>query len=165
MDRLIWLNSLPYDTAKSELTCCCGSVRWVEEMVRLRPFETIEEILQSADQVWSHMEREDILEAFSHHPKIGDIESLRERWTKGEQKGVTSADEEVLKGLALGNLAYESQFGYIFIVCATGKSAQEMLSLLQERLQNDPNREWAISANEQRKIIQIRLQKLLALVH
>ena len=136
-------------------------------MLARRPFESDEAVLQAADDVWEELGREDYLEAFSHHPKIGaDIESLRKKfqstaaWSSGEQAGVSMADEETLRGLAKGNIDYEARFGYIFIVCATGKSAGEMLALLRARLPNPPDRELAIAAGEQAKITRIRLEKL-----
>jgi 2-oxo-4-hydroxy-4-carboxy-5-ureidoimidazoline decarboxylase len=106
------------------------------------------------------------LEAFSAHPKIGDINSLRAKysatrdWSKGEQSGVDSAQEAVLEGLARGNADYEKRFGHIFIVCATGKTAAEMLDILQGRIGNDSAEELKIAAHEQSKITKIRLEKL-----
>ncbi len=106
------------------------------------------------------------LEAFSHHPQIGEkaatgSESHR-RWAAGEQAGARVATEDVKTRMARGNRDYFEQFGYIYIVCATGKSAEEMLALLEERLQNDPARELPIAAEQQRQITRIRLEKLLA---
>ena len=107
-------------------------------------------------------------EAFAHHPKIGDVESLRRKfastsvWTAGEQSGVVGAEEAVLTALAEGNAAYEARFGYIFIVCATGKSAGEMLEILQTRLLSGPRTELRVAAEEQKKITRLRLEKLFA---
>lgn len=138
-------------------------------MARERPYSSLNEMSRTAEVVWKNqVDEADWREAFTHHPKIGDIDSLREKftstkaWAESEQKGAAEASEEILKNLASGNRKYEDKFGYIFIVCATGKSAAEMLALLKERLENDPEDEIAIAAEEQRKITQIRLEKLLS---
>jgi len=139
-------------------------------MLRCRPFGTVEDLFEAADAIWSSLSSSDWIEAFSHHPKIGDIESMRIRfsstssWSKEEQSGISAAHDEVLKALAEGNRKYEERFGYIFIVYATGKSAEEMLALLNERLSNDPAIELTIAADEQRKIMRLRLDRLLSLV-
>jgi 2-oxo-4-hydroxy-4-carboxy-5-ureidoimidazoline decarboxylase len=124
-------------------------------------------VYAAADAIWLKLDRADWLEAFTHHPKIGDMDSLRAKfattkeWAAGEQSGVNAANEEVLRGLADGNREYEQRFGHIFIVCATGKSAQEMLTLLRARLHNEADKELRIAAGEQAKITRIRLEKLL----
>jgi 2-oxo-4-hydroxy-4-carboxy-5-ureidoimidazoline decarboxylase len=136
-------------------------------MAARRPFREVDAVFAAADQVWATCDRQDVLEAFRHHPKIGDVASLRARfastqkWAEGEQAGVRAAADEVLKKLAAGNEAYEQRFGHIFIVCATGKTAEEMLALLEERLNNRPEVELRIAAGEQAKITRIRLGKLL----
>ncbi len=113
------------------------------------------------------MERVDILEAFSHHPRIGDVDSLRKKfattadWATSEQSGAQAASEAVLRDLAQGNRDYEARFGHIFIVCATGKSAAEMLALLRARIDHAPDVELRIAAAEQEKIAHLRLDKLL----
>ena len=162
------LNNLPEAEAIEVLTRCCGSHRWVNKLVHRRPFRDPADLFAAADEIWEHMGREDILEAFGHHPKIGDIDALRQKfastaqWAEGEQSGTASASEDVLQGLAAGNRAYEEKFGYIFIVCATGKSAQQMLDLLNLRLKNDPHHELQVAAAEQGQITRLRLEKLLA---
>ena len=165
--RLDSFNALTYDEAMKDLLRCCGARRWATQMAARRPFHTLEEVLTTADQLWSACDRTDMVEAFRHHPKIGDVASLRTRfattkqWAEGEQAGVRAAADEVLKRLAAGNEAYEQKFGYIFIVCATGKTAEEMLALLEARLVNAPALELKIAAGEQAKITRIRLGKLL----
>ena len=125
-------------------------------------------LVESADAIWRNLPPSDWKEAFEHHPKIGDVEALKEKfastvtWIEGEQAGVRTAPEEVLQQLARRNQEYESKFGYIFIVCATGKSATEMLAMLDQRLGNAVDEELKIAAEEQRKITRIRLEKLLA---
>ncbi|GAB5547937.1 MAG: 2-oxo-4-hydroxy-4-carboxy-5-ureidoimidazoline decarboxylase [Sandaracinaceae bacterium] len=159
------LDAMDEDEARAALTRCCGASRWVEGMLRERPLG--DALLDKAREVWATMERDDVLEAFTHHPRIGaDLAKLREKfaateaWSAGEQSGATSADESTLRALRDGNLAYEARFGHIFIVCATGKSAAEMLSLLEARMDNDPDEELAVAAAEQMKITELRLHKL-----
>ncbi|MEM7538681.1 MAG: 2-oxo-4-hydroxy-4-carboxy-5-ureidoimidazoline decarboxylase [Chloroflexota bacterium] len=168
MSNIHKLNQLDKQALTEALTRCCGATRWVEQMVLPRPFANEDALLQAANTTWWSLTEDDWREAFTHHPKIGDINSLRakfaqntKQWSANEQSGVDNADEAVLQGLADGNHAYEARFGYIFIVCATGKSASEMLTLLEDRLPNDPSDEIKIAAEEQRKITQIRLGTLL----
>jgi 2-oxo-4-hydroxy-4-carboxy-5-ureidoimidazoline decarboxylase len=137
-------------------------------MAALRPFSTEVGLLVAADVVWEDLDRADRLEAFAAHPRIGDLDALREKfaatssWAAGEQSGVAGAPEETLRALAEGNRAYESKFGYIFIICATGKTAAEMLGLLRARLGNDPETELAVAAAEQAAITRLRLGRLLS---
>ncbi len=160
------LNSLSDASVRTELSRCCGSSLWVERMLRRRPFKNWEEVFAAADDVWGRLSASDWKEAFTHHPKIGDVESLRAKfattshWAEGEQAGVKSANEAILTNLADGNRVYEQKFGYIFIVCATGKSAGEMLQILERRLGNEPEKEIHIAAAEQAKITRLRLEKL-----
>jgi OHCU decarboxylase len=131
-----------------------------------RPFTDLNALCEAADTHWRNLERDDWLEAFSRHPQIGEkaatgSESHR-RWAEGEQTGARIATEDVKTRLAGKNRAYYEKFGYIFIVCAAGKSAEEMLALLEQRLQNDPARELPIAAEQQRQITRLRLEKLLA---
>ena len=136
-------------------------------MTGRRPFQATADLYDAAATIWRDLSHEDWKEAFSHHPKIGDVKSLREKfaatanWAEGEQAGVKEGEESVLHQLAEGNRLYESTFGYIFIVCATGKSADEMLAMLRGRLQNDPVNEIMIAGVEQEKITRLRLEKLL----
>jgi 2-oxo-4-hydroxy-4-carboxy-5-ureidoimidazoline decarboxylase len=162
------INGLSADAAAAEFTRCCGAARWAAEMAARRPFADEDELYAVADSLWPLLTGEDWREAFAHHPKIGDRESLRARfaataaWASGEQAGVQAASDEVLDALATGNAAYETRFGSIFIVCATGKTADEMLALLQARLPNPPEEELSVAAEEQKKITRLRLEKLLA---
>ncbi|MBU6454182.1 MAG: 2-oxo-4-hydroxy-4-carboxy-5-ureidoimidazoline decarboxylase [Cyanobacteria bacterium REEB67] len=168
-------NNAPVESARLELTRCCGSAAWVERMLAQRPFADQAALFSSAGTIWENLERSDWLEAFAHHPKIGDVDSLRARyapvashlastaeWAAGEQKGVEDAPDAVLYALANGNESYEEKFGYIFIVCATGKSAAEMLTILEGRLENNAADELQIAMREQEKITKLRLEKLLA---
>lgn len=168
MDALKRLNEGPAADRRAELLRCCGSSRWAEAMTARRPFRDREALLAAADEVWWGLGESDWREAFGHHPKIGDAAALRTRfastrqWAAGEQAGAENATEETLVALADGNRAYEERFGYIFIVCATGKTAEEMLALLRARLPNDPKDELRVAALEQARITRIRLEKLLA---
>lgn len=150
-----------------ELTKCCGSSAWVQRMLPFIPADDMVELLEDAEEQWWLCSEADWKEAFTHHPKIGDMDSLKKKfastanWASGEQSGVQDANEKILEALAEGNRLYEEKFGYIFIVCATGKSATEMLELLQERLKNTPEEEIQIAADEQNKITKLRIEKLL----
>ncbi len=162
------LNALSEQELREQLTICCGSSTWQDEIMRLRPFNDYDDLQEKSQRAWHATRETDWLEAFSHHPKIGDIESLKKKFAStqhlagAEQSSVQHASEETLNRLAAGNDAYEKKFGFIFIVCATGKSADEMLRLLEERLPNDRATELQIAANEQHKITALRLKKLLA---
>lgn len=152
--------------ARALLQQCCGAARWVERMMARRPFSSNDALLAAAREEWFGLDRADWLEAFAHHPKIGDRESLRQRFattahlSEHEQSGVSGASGDVLAALADGNRDYEQKFGYIFIVFATGKSADEMHALLRERLRNLPDTELKIAAAEQAKITRQRLLNL-----
>jgi 2-oxo-4-hydroxy-4-carboxy-5-ureidoimidazoline decarboxylase len=162
------LNALSDADARPELLRCCGSARWADGMLRRRPFKDKAALLHAADSVWAEMGEADWLEAFADHPRIGGKDALRAKfaataeWAKSEQSRAAEADEKVLDALAKSNAEYEARFGHIFIVCATGKSASEMLELLRARLWNEPHTEDALAAAEQAKITKIRLEKLLA---
>lgn len=162
------LDALASERAREELERCCGAKRWVASMLAARPFGSKEAVFAAADRADAGLTENDWLEAFTHHPKIGDVESLRKKfastatWASGEQAGAASASEEVLQGLARGNQAYEERNGFIFIVCATGKRADEMLAILNARLANDRATELRNAAGEQAKITRLRLEKLLS---
>lgn len=161
-------NALTDDAARAELLRCCGSTRWAEKTLARRPFADKAAALAAADAAWAETGEKDWLEAFAHHPRIGGKDALRAKfaatkaWAQGEQASVAAADEATLDALEKGNANYEARFGFIFIVCATGKSAAEMLALLNARLPNDRAPELKIAAGEQHKITKIRLEKLLS---
>jgi OHCU decarboxylase len=161
------LNTLSREEAESELLKCCGSTQWARLVAKERPFHDPQELLTKADAVWWGLDAEDWLEAFSRHPKIGEKESARaqsegaRQWSEQEQAAARSADEETRVALAEANREYERKFGHIYIVCATGKTAAEMLAILKGRLRNDSQRELRVAAEEQRKITHLRLGKLL----
>ena len=160
------LNRLSAGKLEEELVRCCASQRWVAEMVMRRPFPDKQTVLAASEQIWWSLDEGAWREAFAAHPRIGDVQSLRDKfnstrsWANNEQSGTQASSEETLQRLADGNDEYESRFGYLFIVCATGKSGDEMLTLLQNRLKNCAADEIRVAALEQLKITQLRLQKL-----
>mgnify|MGYP000701449822 CR=1 FL=1 len=161
------LNALSEDKATHAFMQCCTSSTWVARLVAARPFSDEAALREAANEAWKGLAESDYLEAFEGHPKIGDVNSLRAKYANtkelasGEQSSVNEATEEVLQTLAKGNDDYETKFGFIFIVCATGKSAKEMSDLLQARLPNDRAQELINAAEEQRKIFHIRIDKAL----
>jgi 2-oxo-4-hydroxy-4-carboxy-5-ureidoimidazoline decarboxylase len=163
MDTWRAIDQAEREEARRLLARACGATRWIERMLARRPFGSREALLSAARVEWDQLSADDWREAFSHHPKIGDREELRQRFptthdlSSREQAGLGSATEAVLDALAEGNQRYEDSFGYIFIVCASGLSANEMLAKLTDRLGNDPAREILIAAGEQAKITALRL--------
>ena len=162
------LNLLPKEQLKAELFKCCGSQNWVNKMLPFFPADDMVELIYDAEDQWYECSDADWLEEFTHHPKIGEVESLSKEFAstaqsaRSEQSAVSTASPQTIEALAKGNAAYKVKFGFIFIVCATGKSAEEMLQLLQARLPNTKEEEIKIAMDEQNKITQLRLQKLLA---
>ena len=164
---------LPPNEATEELLKCCGSKHWANQLAAERPFTSEAELLTKAAEVWWSLEPHDWLEAFRTHPKIGEKkrggsneskkgdDDTSDRWPEQEQAGVRHAKQETMDSLVELNSQYETKFGYIFIVCATGKSSEEMLAILQDRLENDAARELHTAAAEQAKIAELRLKKLL----
>ena len=183
--RLEDLNALDEQSATRELRRCCGSSRWTRLMAAARPFRSVGAMALAADAIWSVLDREDWLEAFAAHPKIGAGGAGESRgadgsgasggssrsdaaggegaepWSVEEQAGVADAVEATRRRLAEANGEYQTRFGYIFIVCATGRTGGEMLEILERRLPNDAAGEIQIAADEQRKITRLRLAKLL----
>ena len=151
---------------KELLFNCCGSSSWVNEMLTVFPVNDLVDLLEYAEEKWYDCNPADWLEAFENYPKIGDMHLVKERYAKtsnyieSEQAGVMDSSEEIRAELIKANEEYEDVFGYIFIVFATGKSAEEMLEILKERLENDPRDEIMIAAAEQDKITKLRLKKL-----
>jgi 2-oxo-4-hydroxy-4-carboxy-5-ureidoimidazoline decarboxylase len=167
LPSLAELNALAESDARAEFLKCCGSHRWADAMAARRPFADNASLAAAADDLWSAASRDDRLEAFAAHPKIGaDVAALRARfahtatWSSQEQGGMSGAAEATIQRLAELNRVYDKRFGHIFIVCATGKSADEMLAILESRIDNRPEDELRIAAEEQRKIMHLRLAKL-----
>lgn len=157
-------NNMDQEKAKSLLAQCNGSSTWQETMLTQRPFSELEELLTKGKEEWWSCSHKDRLEAFDHHPRIGDLETLRKKFQSGqekkEQSGINNAAENTLQELAEKNEIYHQRFGYIFIVFASGKSAREMADILNERLGNDPETEIKIATEELWKITEKRLKNL-----
>jgi len=162
------LNDMDAAMARAAFERCCGAARWAQAMVAARPFANPKALFGAGERAFANLQREDWLEAFSHHPAIGDVDALRAKfastaaWAGDEQRGAAEADDMTLMSLANENRVYRDRFGYIFIVSATGKSAAQMLEMLRERSGHDPDTELEVAAGEQRKITRLRLEKLLA---
>jgi 5-hydroxyisourate hydrolase/2-oxo-4-hydroxy-4-carboxy-5-ureidoimidazoline decarboxylase len=155
-------NALEKEVAAKHLIDCCASTQWVSKMMQHFPFSSEKQLVDLSSAIWYDQCNEaDWRESFTHHPKIGDVKSLTEKFAGKEQAGVALATAETIHALAKANADYESKFGFIFIVCATGKSATEMLQLLLDRLQNTVEEELHIAMGEQQKISIIRFKKLL----
>ena len=152
------LNILSDDEAYDAFRAVCGSSRWVDSMVTARPFRSEDELFEVADAMWRKTDAADWHEAFSHHPRIGERST---GWSAGEQSSLSSADDAARAELAEVNRMYEERFGHIYIVCASGKSVDEMLAIAKERMSNDAATELQAAADEQGKIMQLRLRKLL----
>jgi allantoicase len=161
------LNTAPSGEAEAMLHPCCGSRVWTRRMAESRPFRDLSDLLEASDRIWWKLDREDWLEAFAAHPRIGEKKAEKpageraHQWSEQEQAGARGVPPEILERLAEANRLYQQKFGHIFIVCATGKSAAEMLESLRERLANDPDNELRVAAWEQRKIMNLRLEKLV----
>ena len=157
---------LPAEKKKELLLQCCGANEWVEKMLPVFPVEDLVELLEAAEDKWNQCTAESWGEAFEHHPTIGDIDSLKEKfantagWASKEQSGVNSADENTLHELKDYNIEYQDKFGFIFIICATGLTATVMLKALKERISNAVEIEINNAAVEQLKITKLRLEKL-----
>jgi 2-oxo-4-hydroxy-4-carboxy-5-ureidoimidazoline decarboxylase len=165
MIDVAWLNALAEAEALEAFLKCCGARRWAEQMTARRPFADETRLLTVAREVWHGLDAADWRQAFAAHPQIGEKpspDSKTPAWSAGEQAGVADAAVAARAALAAANHLYREKFGWIFIVCATGKSAEEMLALLRQRLDNDPAEELWTAAAEQEKITVLRLHKLNA---
>jgi 2-oxo-4-hydroxy-4-carboxy-5-ureidoimidazoline decarboxylase len=159
-------NEADAQAARDAMLACCGARRWAAGMVALRPIANIVDLSAAADRIWSTMKEADWLEAFACHPRIGDRRAAHASkksaaWSQQEQSSANYAAERVLAELEEGNLLYEQRFGFTYIVCATGKTADEMLAILDRRLSRDRASELIEAAEQQRQITQIRLGKWL----
>ena len=159
-------NALAPAQAESALADCCGSARWASRVAAMRPFADLKALTKAADSIWWKLERADWLEAFSHHPQIGQKPATgtdaARKWAEGEQAGARAVTDDIKDRLARANRAYFDKFGYIYIICATSKSVKAMLAILNQRLQNDAASELSIAAEQQRLITRIRIDKLLS---
>ena len=162
------INSLTEQEIFTQFESCCVSKTWVSKMIKSRPFSSEKDLIEKAASIWyNDCSVDDFREAFTGHPKIGNIDSLKEKfahtvnWAENEQSKVAEANMETIEDLAEGNKQYEDRFGYTFIVSASGKSADEMLAILKTRLNNQKEDEIYVAMNEQHKITVIRLVKLI----
>jgi len=161
------LNLLPAGAAETELLKCCGSKEWARRLITEKPFASLDDLIAKADRVWWSLEPRDWLEAFHSHPKIGEKKAVASvpiearKWSSEEQSGIRNSSSDTIVALAQLNRRYEEKFGYIFIICASGKSSEEMLASLRERMENPAHQELCIAAAEQAKITQLRLRKLI----
>jgi 2-oxo-4-hydroxy-4-carboxy-5-ureidoimidazoline decarboxylase len=169
-DSLNAWNTADSDSAAAVLLSCCAARRWAEAVAGQRPYENEEALFATADSIWAVMHEQDWLQAFSAHPRIGErkpaevsqqSQQWSSQWSSQEQASVHSAQSAILNELAAGNQLYEERFGFTYIVCATGKSAEEMLSILHRRLASDRESELHEAAEQQRQITQLRLRKWL----
>lgn len=167
--KLVALNALDVESRGATFASCCGASRWIQSMVESGPFLSTAHLRGAAESNWWALDESDWLEAFTHHPKIGEDKAvLSAKFAKtaslsaAEQQGVNNASEAVLESLAKQNGIYAQRFGFIFIVCAQGKSAAEMLALIEARMDNSPSEELRIAAGEQAKITWLRLEKTLS---
>jgi len=161
---LLLLNVRPVPEVEEQLLACCGSRTWAARVARDRPFRAPQDLYDASERAFGQLGREDWLEAFAAHPRIGERAAgggLESRWSAQEQSGTDEASPQILAELAEANCLYEQRFGHVFLVCATGKSAFEMLGLIGERLGNGPDAELMVAAGEQRKITRLRLEKLI----
>ncbi len=154
------LNQLDPARAEGEFLRCCGSVGWARVMTGARPFPSLDAMIAAGGTSWAALGPDDWLEAFGAHPQIGERQPVS-AWSGSEQAGMLAAVDEERDRLASLNAVYRSRFGYIFIVCATGKSPAAMLRLLEARLSNSPAIELSVAAGEQRKITALRLAKMI----
>jgi len=154
--------------SRADLEAACGSTLWVSLMAERLPYATGNELHVAADEAFDELSEDDWLEAFAHHPRIGDVADLRARFaasgaqSEREQAGIADTPDEVLEQLAAGNLAYEQRFGFVFLVRAAGRTASEMLELQQARLGEDRSTEFATASEQQREITHLRLEQVLA---
>jgi OHCU decarboxylase len=161
------LNLLPAREAENELLKCCGSKNWARRMASERPFVGLAGLVEAAERIWWELEPANWLEAFHSHPKIGEQKAAAataveaQQWSEDEQSGIRDSAAQTIHELAELNRAYEEKFGYIFIVCASGKSSEAMLRILRQRLGNNPKEELRLAAAEQAKITALRLGKLI----
>ena len=167
-DVLARWNGLPQEEAAREILACCGSKGWAESMALKRPILDEATLLATSDAIWRSLSESDWLDAFQSHPRIGETRAEKDlapqssAWSEQEQQKAAAAEEALKTALKWGNREYEQKFGRIFIVCATGKSASELLEILRHRLHNDEATELQQAAEEQRQIMRIRLKKWIS---
>lgn len=159
--RLTEFNELPTATASQALLSCCSAPTWAERMTAGRPYCSVPDAIRQSSLIVTSLSEADLSVALAGHPRIGE-RVPQEHWSGREQAGVSSADAKTRQALAEGNLEYERRFGHIYLVCASGRTAEQLLDLLASRLGNDARTEWRVVRSELQKINEIRLRQLLA---
>jgi 2-oxo-4-hydroxy-4-carboxy-5-ureidoimidazoline decarboxylase len=163
-DRLTWFNELPAEEAQRTLLECCSAPRWSEPMAAARPYGSAQEAIQESTAIVANLTVTDLAEALAGHPRIGERPATMDSaadWSRREQSGVDADDGQITWALAEANVEYEQRFGHIYLVCASGRTGKELLALLRERLQNEPEDEWQVVRTELQKINALRLGRLL----
>ena len=161
------LNEMTAAQARKALLDCCGAKKWAARMIARRPFAGESELFAAADTIWASLGQRDWLEAFRLHPPIGAGKAAAKqsaegkKWSTGEQSMAQQAQAETLAAMAEANSEYQAKFGYVFLICATGKTAEEILASLRQRMPNDAETELRVATEEQGKITRLRLEKLL----
>lgn len=156
---LTWLNNADAETARDAVLRCCSAPSWADAVTKARPYRSLDDLLNTSDDAMGELTEDDIEQAIAGHPRIG--ERSGGSWSRQEQSGTSDASDAVRAELVSGNAAYEERFGRVFLICATGLSAEEMLAQLHERLGNDAETERAVVREELRKINRLRLEKLV----
>ena len=159
---LAGFNALPDDEARRALLACCSSPAWAEQVTSARPYDDPQHLFDVADTALAGLDQDEVEQALAGHPRIGErAEGARGAWSRREQSGMAAADEATAAAIAEGNREYEQRFGHVYLVCASGRSAEELLVVLRQRLSNDPRTEQAVVREELGKINRIRLGRLL----
>jgi len=161
-ETLASFNRLSRGEAERRLLACCGSRAWAAKVAAGRPYASVPTLIETADVEWEKLKASDWLEAFTAHPRIGERGGRAPAASNREQKGVMSAREETLAVLAEGNRLYEERFGHVFLISAAGRSAEDVVAALRQRIENDPATELNVAAEEQRKITRLRLKSMLS---
>jgi OHCU decarboxylase len=160
-ENLAWFNGLDPGEAKLRLLACCGSAAWAASVAARRPFTDIPALMKAADEVWTQLSPADWLEAFAAHPRLGDSGGHSPDSSQKEQSRIMDAPDQTLALLAAENRRYEARFGHVFLISAAGRTAEDVLAALRERLDNDSMTEVNVAAEEQRKITRLRLERML----
>jgi OHCU decarboxylase len=159
--RLRWFNQASEQEAVAELLAVCHSRRWARQVAAGRPYPDLAALQRTAEEVWTGLDPGDWLEAFAAHPRIGERGGGSADWSRQEQAGVDAAGQETQTAIARGNADYEDRFGYVFLISAAGRDAEEILANLRARLGNDPDTELRVAAGEHRRITRLRIERLM----
>lgn len=167
-DRLTWLNELPVAAAQQVLRECCSAPRWAEQMAAARPYSAAEDAIRQSSAIVATLTVTDLAEALAGHPRIGERPAAADTgasqaadWSRREQSGVDADNATTQQALAAVNRQYEERFGHIYLVCAAGRTGEELLDVLRGRLQHEPDQEWQVVRAELQKINTLRLQRLI----